>query len=97
MRSLNLLGSASSKTFFEQRLKNRHIRVKQGKIPDLSEKDCLDQQSFLVDVLGPDQDSTLFAMNHGDVQPNNIIVDEEYNITRYIQLPRRNYLSRGEF
>ena len=83
MFSLNVVGSTSMKIFFESRLKNRHLKVKEAKLPGLSEKDCLDQQSFLNEVLGQDQDNTLFAMDHGDIKPGNIVVDKEHNIAWY--------------
>ncbi|KND86390.1 hypothetical protein TOPH_08994 [Tolypocladium ophioglossoides CBS 100239] len=67
-------------TFFERQLKNRRTRVREGRIPGLSEQDCLDQQALLDRVLGQDRNSTVFAMDHGDIMPGNIIVDEKYNI-----------------
>ncbi|GAB0138832.1 hypothetical protein EsDP_00007054 [Epichloe bromicola] len=64
---------------FDNPVKHPFI-VREGKIPSLSEQDCLDQQALLYRVLGLDRNSTVFAMDHGDIKPGNIIVDEEYNI-----------------
>ncbi|GAO19841.1 hypothetical protein UVI_02062970 [Ustilaginoidea virens] len=60
------------------------LRVREGTIPGLTEKDCLDQQALLDQVLGTDRNSTVFAMDHGDIKPGNIIVDKNYNIRWYI-------------
>ncbi|OAA35198.1 hypothetical protein NOR_08121 [Metarhizium rileyi] len=72
-------------TFFERRLKNRRTQVREGKIPGVSEQDCGDQQALLDAVLGQDRNCTIFAMDHGDIKPGNIIVDEKYNITWYVK------------
>ncbi|OAA39332.1 Protein kinase-like domain protein [Beauveria brongniartii RCEF 3172] len=72
--------STTATAFFERRIRNQLNRVKDGKLPGLAEKDCLDQLAFLPKVLGPDGHSTLFAVDHGDLKPNNIIVDQENNI-----------------
>lgn len=42
------------------------------------------QQALLDHVLVSDRDSPVFAMDHGNIQPQNIIVDENYNIKWYI-------------
>ncbi|KAH8745786.1 kinase-like domain-containing protein [Diaporthe sp. PMI_573] len=73
-------GSTTATAFFERRLENRRARVREGKIPSLSEQDCFDQQALLDRILGRDRNSTVFAMDHGDIKPGNIIVDEKYNI-----------------
>jgi hypothetical protein len=65
-------------------MENRLRRVRDRRIPGLSEQDCLDQQALLSQVLSRDRNSTVFAMDHGDIKPGNIIVDEEYNIKWYI-------------
>lgn len=67
-------------------MRNTRTRVIEGKLPALSEQDCIDQKALLDGVLGKDRDNTLFAMDHGDIKPGNIIVDEEYNIKWYIAL-----------
>ncbi|KAL6794110.1 hypothetical protein J3E68DRAFT_450769 [Trichoderma sp. SZMC 28012] len=75
-----LRGSTSAATFFQRRMKNRSTQVREGRIPGLSEEDCINQQDLVCQVLGQDQDDTAFAVEHGDIEPNNIIVDEDYNI-----------------
>lgn len=37
-------------------------------------------------MLGQEGKSTVFAMEHGDIKPGNIIVDEKYNIKWYMTL-----------
>ncbi|KKP06141.1 hypothetical protein THAR02_01744 [Trichoderma harzianum] len=73
-------GSTSAATFFQRRMKNRSTQVREGRIPGLSEEDCFNQQALVCQVLGQDQHDTAFAVEHGDIKPNNIIVDENYNI-----------------
>ncbi|KAF3063253.1 hypothetical protein CFAM422_010197 [Trichoderma lentiforme] len=72
--------STSAATFFQRRMKNRSTQVREGIIPGLSEEDCISQQALVCRVLGQDQHDTAFAVEHGDIKPNNIIVDENYNI-----------------
>lgn len=74
--------STTAKAYFERLLKNRHIRVREGKILDISDQDCVDQQGYLDHVLGQEQDSTIFAIEHGDLKPDNIIIDNKFNIQR---------------
>ncbi|KAK0762902.1 hypothetical protein N5P37_004426 [Trichoderma harzianum] len=72
--------STSAATFFQRRMKNRSTQVREGRIPGLSEEDCINQQALVCQVLGQYQNDTAFAVEHGDIKPNNIIVDENYNI-----------------
>jgi hypothetical protein len=76
-------GPITAGIYYERRLGNRQKRVLNGELAGLSERDCLDQQSFLKDVLGEDGESQAFAMSHGDLNASNIIVDEQYNIKGY--------------
>ncbi|OPB44569.1 hypothetical protein A0O28_0028880 [Trichoderma guizhouense] len=75
-----LRGSTSAATFFQRRVKNRSTQVREGRIPGLSEEDCIKQHAVVCQVLGQDQHDTAFAVEHGDIRPDNIIVDEDYNI-----------------
>ncbi|KAL7957692.1 hypothetical protein V8C34DRAFT_314695 [Trichoderma compactum] len=72
--------STSAATFFQRRIKNRSTQVREGRIPGLSKEDCINQQALVCQVLGQAQNDTAFAVEHGDIKPNNIIVDEDYNI-----------------
>ncbi|KAG9249728.1 kinase-like domain-containing protein [Emericellopsis atlantica] len=73
-------GSTTAMAFFGRRIGNRLRHVREGSIPRLTEKDCLDQQALLDQVLDGDRNSTVFAIDHGDIKPGNIIVDGNYNI-----------------
>jgi len=73
------LGTATATNFFERRISNQLRRVKDGKLPGITEKDCLDQLALLPRVLGQERDSILFAVDHGDLKPANIIIDQENN------------------
>jgi hypothetical protein len=76
-----LPGSIAAADFFERCLRNRRTLVREGKIPSLTEQDCINQQALLERVLDDrDRNSTVFAINHGDVAPSNIIIDEDDNI-----------------
>ncbi len=70
--------------YLERLAANRLARVTEGKMPNLSKQDCVDQQALLAAVLGPDGEDTALAMDHGDFKPDNVIVDEEYNIKGYV-------------
>lgn len=65
-------------------MKNRSNQVREGRIHGLSEEDCINQQALVCQVLGQDQHDTAFAVDHGDIKPNNIIVDEDYKIKWYV-------------
>ncbi|EHK21060.1 uncharacterized protein TRIVIDRAFT_202272 [Trichoderma virens Gv29-8] len=72
--------STSAAAFFQRRMGNRLAQVREGRIPGLSEKNCIEQQALVSQVLGEDQNDTAFAVEHGDIKPNNIIIDQDYNI-----------------
>ena len=78
--------------YFGRRIRNRLRRVREGDIPGLTEKDCFDQQALLEQVLGEDRESTVFAIDHGDIKPGNIIVDDSYNIRWYIHMEYSRYV-----
>ncbi|KAK3045709.1 hypothetical protein LTR09_012743 [Extremus antarcticus] len=80
--------------FFERLLRNRRSRVEQFKFADLSLQDCLDQQALLSTILGADGSDTALAMDHGDFKPENIIVDQEYNVKGMRGTPSEAYAIR---
>ncbi|KAI9695935.1 MAG: hypothetical protein M1820_008347 [Bogoriella megaspora] len=75
-------GTTNATDHFERMIRNRRARVQEGRLSGLCEQDCIDQLALLDQILGKDGDSTAFAMEHGDIKPDNIIVDDEYNIQR---------------
>ncbi|KIH86482.1 hypothetical protein SPBR_08527 [Sporothrix brasiliensis 5110] len=80
-----LASSVPAAAFFERIMANRRKRVQDGKLPGLSDQDCLDQQRLLSTVLGDEgMSETALAMDHGDLQPDNIIVDADGNMQSVI-------------
>ncbi|CCF43456.1 hypothetical protein CH063_03077 [Colletotrichum higginsianum] len=77
--------TATWQEFFERIIENKRTRIRNGKLPDLCEKDCDDQKALLRQVLNINGQEGYnrreVAIDHGDLKPQNIIVDEEYNIT----------------
>ncbi|KAM4054834.1 phosphotransferase enzyme family protein [Hirsutella rhossiliensis] len=69
---------------FERIISNRRRRVCDGHLPGLTEQDCHDQQAILTSVLHPELEDAPFAMDHGDLSPQNILVDSAQNITGII-------------
>jgi hypothetical protein len=69
--------------YFERLARNRRTSVEQGRIANLSMQDCDDQRALLSTTLGSDLSETAYAIDHGDLNPNNIIVDAEYNVQGY--------------
>lgn len=58
--------------------------MQDGLATDLTLSDCDHQQELLPTVVGAvGGNSTVRAMDHGDLQPQNIIVDNKYNIVGY--------------
>ncbi|KAI3321466.1 hypothetical protein HD806DRAFT_545691 [Xylariaceae sp. AK1471] len=72
--------STTAKAYFERLLTNRRTRVGEGKLLGISNQDCVDQKGLLDHVLGRERDNTIFALEHGDLKPDNFIVDDKYNI-----------------
>ncbi|OAQ59494.1 phosphotransferase enzyme family domain-containing protein [Purpureocillium lilacinum] len=66
---------------FERIIENKIRRVRDGFLPDLTENDCIDQKDRLSAVLHPDLTHAPFAIDHGDLAPQNIIADSDYNIS----------------
>ncbi|KAF6805203.1 hypothetical protein CPLU01_16004 [Colletotrichum plurivorum] len=78
------VGAVTWGEFFERIIENKRSRVLSGRLPGLSEQACDDQKALLSRVLSINgqEGSTEkdFAIDHGDLKPENIIVDEEFNI-----------------
>ena len=83
----------TAEVYFKRRTVNRLTRVVEGKIPNLSEHDCVAQQAMLATILGPDGEDITLAMDHGDIKPDNIIVDMEYNVKGYGQSKDREIVA----
>ncbi|KAK2791821.1 hypothetical protein FQN52_004504 [Onygenales sp. PD_12] len=69
---------------FSRIIENKIRRVRNGLLPEISEQDCFDQRNILSDVLLPELDNAPFTMDHGDLSPQNILVDSELNVTGVI-------------
>jgi Ser/Thr protein kinase RdoA (MazF antagonist) len=67
---------------FTRIIKNKTRRVRDGLLPEITEQDCSEQMKILSDVLLPELDEALFAIAHGDLSPQNILIDAYHNIIR---------------
>ncbi|KAF1807964.1 hypothetical protein P152DRAFT_517924 [Eremomyces bilateralis CBS 781.70] len=67
--------------FFSRRIDNNTYRVRNGRLPDITEQVCIHQRSLLPQVLFTKLEGAPYALDHGDLAPQNIIVGLEYNIT----------------
>ncbi|KAI0187153.1 hypothetical protein F4808DRAFT_94595 [Astrocystis sublimbata] len=76
--------ATTATAYFERLLKNRRARVREGSIPDILDQDCIKQQNLLDRVLDGEGDNMIFAMEHGDLKPDNFIVDDKHNIQSVI-------------
>lgn len=70
--------------YYSRLIENKLRRVGDGLLTELTEQDCLEQQALLPQVLYEELEDTQFAVDHGDLQPQNIIVDSNYNIRGYV-------------
>lgn len=61
-------------------IQNKIVRIRDGKLPELTEQDVSDQQSLLPTVLIPDLDEYSWAIDHGELVGEKILVDSEHNI-----------------
>jgi hypothetical protein len=71
----------SARQYFSRLTENKLRRVRNGQLCGITEQDCFDQRDLLHHVLYPELEEAPFAMDHGDLAAQNIIVDSEYNIT----------------
>ncbi|KAK5988186.1 hypothetical protein PT974_12326 [Cladobotryum mycophilum] len=69
---------------FERIIDSKVRRIRNGRLPELTEKDCFDQKYRLPGVLYPQLNEAPFAMDHGDLSPRNIIINSEQKITGII-------------
>jgi RIO-like serine/threonine protein kinase len=67
--------------YFSRLAANQLCRVRNGKLPGITEQYCFDQEKLLHQVLHLELEHTPFAIDHGDLAPFNIIVDSEHNVT----------------
>ncbi|KAF1817062.1 hypothetical protein P152DRAFT_504466 [Eremomyces bilateralis CBS 781.70] len=70
--------------FFLKLIDSKVHRIRNGKLPELTEQDCFDQRKLLPQVLLPELENAPFAIDHGDLSPLNILVDSEHNVTGII-------------
>ncbi|KFZ07804.1 hypothetical protein V501_06207 [Pseudogymnoascus sp. VKM F-4519 (FW-2642)] len=66
---------------------NRKIkRAENNKLPGATVSECLDQQSLMAGYLIPDLEDSPCVFVHGDLTAENVIVDEDFNVTAIIDL-----------
>jgi hypothetical protein len=78
---LTFIVEGSATEHFTRIIDNKFPRVRNGHLPDITERDCLKQKRLLPKVLHPELEGAPFAIDHGDLSPSNIIVDSDHNIT----------------
>lgn len=65
---------------FTRIIQNKTYRVREGLLPGITEQDCSDQMNILTNVLLPQLDEAPFAIAHGDLAPQNTLIDAQHNI-----------------
>lgn len=55
-------------------------RAMKGQLPGATVQDCLIHRVLARTAVDPNADSCAFMISHDDLAPENIIVDDEYNI-----------------
>lgn len=71
----------TARDHFMRIIQNKIRRVRSGLLPEITEQDCLDQMNILPGVLFPELDGAPFTLDHGDLSPQNILIDAQYNVT----------------
>ncbi|KAJ5897328.1 hypothetical protein N7504_007616 [Penicillium tannophilum] len=61
-------------------IQNKIVRIRDGKLPELTEQDVSDQQSLLPTFLIPDLDEYSWAIDHGELVGEKILVNSEHDI-----------------
>ncbi|KAL2812410.1 kinase-like domain-containing protein [Aspergillus granulosus] len=74
----------SSLKHFTRIIQNKTRRVREGLLPEIREQDCSKQIEILSDVLLLELDEAPFAIAHGDLSPQNILIDAHHNVTGII-------------
>ncbi|KAK8150251.1 hypothetical protein G3M48_003317 [Beauveria asiatica] len=74
----------SSLKHFTRIIQNKTRRVREGLLAGITEQDCSDQMNILSNVLLPELDEAPFAIAHGDLSPQNILIDAQHNVTGII-------------
>ncbi|KAF2240345.1 hypothetical protein BU26DRAFT_442836 [Trematosphaeria pertusa] len=70
--------------YFLRLIDNKLRRVRKGELPRLTEQDCFEQRRLLPQVLHLELENAPYAIDHGDLSPQNILADSEYNVTGII-------------
>ncbi|KKK26186.1 hypothetical protein ARAM_000974 [Aspergillus rambellii] len=70
-------GRVTATDHFTRIINNKFRRVRDGLLPETTEQDCFDQRNNLSNVLLPELDNAPFAMDHGDLSPQNILIDAQ--------------------
>ncbi|KAJ5414891.1 hypothetical protein N7509_000225 [Penicillium cosmopolitanum] len=74
----------SSLKHFTRIIQNKTRRVREGLLPEITAKDCSEQMKILPDILLSELDEAPFAIAHGDLSPQNILIDAYHNVTGII-------------
>lgn len=59
-------------------------RAAKGQLLGFMERDCFLHRVLAWKAVDPVTDSTQFMISHDDLAPENIIIDNEYNIKGYV-------------
>ncbi|KAH8690196.1 kinase-like domain-containing protein [Talaromyces proteolyticus] len=70
--------------FLTDAVDRKFIRVFRNQLPGISLEDCLALRASLPEVVHGELDDAPFLISHGDLSSNNILVDNDYNITGII-------------
>ncbi|KAJ3473126.1 hypothetical protein NLG97_g10502 [Lecanicillium saksenae] len=70
----------TAQQYYERKIKRQLRQVQDGKLPGVAEQDVRDQLALLPQILGDQKDCRDFALEHGDLRSENIIVSEQCRI-----------------
>ncbi|KAK1766585.1 kinase-like domain protein [Phialemonium atrogriseum] len=74
------LVSCTEDAYMTEIIHGKMLRVCEGQLPGVLLHDCLVQQALVRKTVYEVPDDSSFALAHGDLAPESIIVDDEYNI-----------------